>query len=595
MFEATKKLSGGDLKFLNRARNLTILEMCFVGAPLVVLFFVLKDLFNDSLSREKIILFTLFLGVAVIFRVIFAMYAYIDNSISGVEFTCSTRVKLGEKLRKLPMGFFARRDIGELNNTVLFDVTKVEHVITHIYSKLIGCIVLSTITAIFLLFIDWRLALAMMVAVPIALPMLLWAEKTVAARTDRVIDAQENTTSQVLEYLMGMKVIKSFNQIGEKFRRLDGSMRKLKDAAIKLEFGVGKGVISYSAILEVGFVFLILLGTYLTFDGDLKTEIFLIFLVISLHFYAPLRSIGVFFPELRYMEKAGGRINNVLEETPLPEPEEDTELEIYDIEFHNVSFSYKKTQVLKNVSFKAPERSITALVGASGSGKTTITNLIARFWDVDSGEVIIGGKNVKDMKTDTLLSYISMVFQDVYLFNDTIFNNIKIGKKDATREEVINAAKTARCHEFIEKLPDGYDTMVGEGGATLSGGEKQRISIARAILKDTPIVLLDEATAFLDPENEKHVQEAIDELVKSKTLIIIAHRLSTIVGADQIRVLENGELTEQGKHEELIKNDRFYSRLWKERQRAGGWKLTRRGALREETGIKGGKMVNENA
>ena len=594
MFEATKKLSGGDLKFLNRARNLTILEMCFEGAPLVVLFFVLQDLFNDSLSREKILLFTLFLGVAVIFRVIFAMYAYIDNSISGVELTCSTRVKLGEKLRKLPMGFFARRDIGELNNTVLFDVTKVEHVITHIYSKLIGCMVLSTITAIFLLFIDWRLALAMLVAVPIALPMLLWAEKTVAARTDRVLDAQENTTSQVLEYLMGMKVIKSFNQIGEKFRRLDGSMRKLKDAAIKLEFGVGKGVVSYSAILEVGFVFLILLGTYLTFDGALKTEIFLIFLVISLYFYAPLRSIGVFFPELRYMEKAGGRINKVLEETPLPEPEEDTELENYDIEFHNVSFSYKKTQVLKNISFKAPERSITALVGASGSGKTTITNLIARFWDVDSGEVIIGSKNVKDMKTDTLLSYISMVFQDVYLFNDTIFNNIKIGKKNATREEVINAAKTARCHEFIEKLPDGYDTMVGEGGATLSGGEKQRISIARAMLKDAPIVLLDEATAFLDPENEKHVQEAIDELVKSKTLIIIAHRLSTIVGADQILVLENGELTEQGKHEELIKNDRFYSHLWKERQRAGGWKLTRR-ALREETGIKGSKMANENA
>nr|CBH39954.1 ABC transporter, ATP-binding/permease protein [uncultured archaeon] len=575
MFDATKKLSGGDLKFLNRARNLTILEMCFEGAPLVVLFFVLKDLFNDSLSIEKILLLTLFLVVAFIFRWISALYAYIDNSTSGVELTCSTRVKLGERLRKLPMGFFARQDIGELNHTVLFDVEKVEYVITHIYSKLIGCIVLSTITAIFLLFIDWRLGLAMVVAVPIALPMLLWAEKTVAARTDRVLDAQENTTSQVLEYLMGMKVIKSFNQIGEKFRRLDGSMRKLKDASIKLEFGVGRGVVSYSAILEVGFVFLILLGTYLTFDGALKTEIFLIFLVISLHFYAPLRAIGTFFPELRYMEKAGGRVNKVLEETPLPEPEEDTELEKYDIEFHNVSFSYKKTHVLKNVSFKAPEQSITALVGASGSGKTTITNLIARFWDVDSGEVIIGGKNVKDMKTDTLLSYISMVFQDVYLFNDTIFNNIKIGKKDATREEVINAAKTARCHEFIEKLPDGYDTMVGEGGATLSGGEKQRISIARAILKDTPIVLLDEATAFLDPENEKHVQEAIDELVKSKTLIIIAHRLSTIVGADQILVLENGELTEQGKHEELIKNDRFYSRLWKERQRARGWKITK--------------------
>ncbi|MCK4529290.1 ABC transporter ATP-binding protein, partial [candidate division WOR-3 bacterium] len=337
MFEAIKKTAGGDLKSLNHARNLTILEMCFAAAPLIVLFFVLKYLFNDSLSGEKILLLTLFLVVAFIFRLIFALYAHLGNAISSVEIGCSSRVKLGEKLRKLSMGFFARKDIGELNNTVLFDVAKIELMLAYFYSKFFGCIVLSTIAAIFLLFIDWRLAIAMLVAVPIALPLLLWAEKTVGVRTDKVMNAQEDTTSQVLEYLMGIKVIKSFNQTGGKFRRLDGSMRKLKDAAIKLEFGAGKFILSYSAILEVGFVFLLLLGTYLTFDGDLKTEIFLIFLVISLHFYAPLRFMGTFFPEHRFMEKAADRINEVLEEPSLPEPEEETKLENFDIEFHNVS------------------------------------------------------------------------------------------------------------------------------------------------------------------------------------------------------------------------------------------------------------------
>jgi len=238
--------------------------------------------------------------------------------------------------------------------------------------------------------------------------------------------------------------------------------------------------------------------------------------------------------------------------------------------------------VLKGVNFSIPQNTITALVGPSGAGKTTIAHLIARFWDVDFGEIRVGGRNIKDMKTDRLLSYMAMVFQDVYLFNDSIINNIRFGNKDASEEEVITAAKAAHCHEFIEGLPDGYNTVIGEGGATLSGGEKQRISIARAILKDAPVVILDEATAYVDPENEILIQKAINSLVKSKTLVVIAHRLSTIAAADQILVIDDGKVTEQGKHAELVSNGGLYSRFWEKRQKARGWKVAREGV--EEMG-----------
>ncbi len=267
------------------------------------------------------------------------------------------------------------------------------------------------------------------------------------------------------------------------------------------------------------------------------------------------------------------RIVEVLNRKPLPEPDNGHSLISFDIEFKNVSFKYDDTVVLKDISFKIPQNTITALVGPSGAGKTTIASLIARFWDVDEGEILVGGCNIKDLKTDRLLKYISMVFQDVYLFNDNIINNIRFGNKDAGKEEVIEAAKAARCHEFIEMLPEGYDTIIGERGATLSGGEKQRISIARAILKDAPIVLLDEATAYVDPENEILIQEAINSLVKSRTLIIIAHRLSTITAADQILVIDNGRVIERGKHSELVSGGGLYSRFWDKRMKARGWRI----------------------
>jgi ATP-binding cassette subfamily B protein len=274
------------------------------------------------------------------------------------------------------------------------------------------------------------------------------------------------------------------------------------------------------------------------------------------------------------MNIAAKRITDVLDAAPLKEPDHPKTPDNCDIEFRDVSFGYTDSKVLDNVSFKIPEKSMTALVGPSGSGKTTITSLIPRFWEIDQGAITIGDVDIRDMRTTDLYSLISVVFQDVYLFQDTVFNNIKVGKKDAAPEEVVQAAKTARCHEFIEKMEKGYDTMVGESGATLSGGERQRISIARALLKDAPIIILDEATASLDPENELLIQQAIGAMVKSKTLLVIAHRLKTITLADNILVIDRGSVIEQGTHEKLLANQNLYARFWAEQQKAGGWKFT---------------------
>lgn len=320
-------------------------------------------------------------------------------------------------------------------------------------------------------------------------------------------------------------------------------------------------------------VCVLFVGTYLLLGGTLGVPMFVMFLVIILRFYHPLQQVGTYLAELRYFRQSFDRIQAVLDEQPLPEPADNPRLEYFDIAFREVSFRYEEDAVLERVTFTIPERSVTALVGPSGSGKTTIANLIARFWDVQSGEVRIGGRNIKELRTERLLSYISMVFQDVYLFHDTILNNIRLGRLDASQEQVEAAARAAQCHEFITQLPDGYHTLIGEGGSTLSGGEKQRLSIARAIIKDAPIVLLDEATASLDPENEALIQQGFQNLVQDKTLVVIAHRLATIRNADQILVLDHGQIVERGKHAQLLALNGLYAHLWREQAQAHGWKM----------------------
>jgi len=567
------EIAGERKKDLIRGTVLKVIESLFAGSPLFILYLTLNELFSASIDIWKVIFMVIGMAACFVLQAVFYYRASVVNYKAGFHILSDLRIRLGEHIRKLSMGFFSDRETGDLNNIINQDIKNIEPVPTFIYPQLVVAIVLPIFIAIFLFFVDWRMALATISVIPAALIAFNASQKILKLATKLRAKAASKANSRIIEYVQGISVIKAFNQTGSKFKKFEAAMADYKKINVDLVVKLIPTGIAFPAILELGAGIILLSGFYLFLGGELSLKVFLLFLVLGLRVYAPIQNIFVYMALVRIMDASMERVIEVLNRKPLPEPNDDPELNRFDIEFKDVWFKYKDTNVLRNVSFTVPQNTITALVGPSGAGKTTIANLIARFWDVDKGEILIGGCDIKDLKTERLLSYISMVFQDVYLFNDSIINNIKFGNKDATEEEVIAAAKAAQCHEFIKKLPDGYDTTVGEGGATLSGGEKQRIAIARAILKDTPIVILDEATAFMDPENEILVQGAINSLVKSRTLIIIAHRLSTITTADQILVIDGGKVIEQGKHFELVSRDGLYRRFWEKRQKARGWKL----------------------
>ena len=433
------------------------------------------------------------------------------------------------------------------------------------------------------------MALAALIALPVAAVVVTFTQRVNRRLSERRQEELVRVNSRIIEYIQGIRAIQAFNQTGERFTTLSASLDDFERANVEMSLVLGPLLALGRAVIELGFACILLVGACLLFGGNITIANLLIFLIVSLRFYTPLQLAVAELTEMNVFGPSLDRVVDLMNIQPLAEPEADRELDHLDVEFRDVTFSYqapsmaglrspksgagRRDVTLQDICLTIPECSMTALVGPSGSGKTTITNLIARFWDVDKGAVLIGGVNVKDLKTNRLLSCVSFVFQDVYLFNDTIGNNIRFGKSNATEEEVIAAARTARCHDFISQLPDGYGTMVGEGGATLSGGEKQRVSIARAILKNAPIVLLDEATASVDPENELAILQAINALVKSKTVIMIAHRLPTVRNAGQILVVDKGRIVQRGTHSDLITQKGLYRRFWEERQKARGWKI----------------------
>ncbi len=587
MIKKLFEIAGERKKKLIQGTILKVIESGFAGAPLIFLWLTLNELFSASINIQKVILLVIGLAACFVLQAIFYYWADVVNNSAGLRILSDLRIRLGEHIRTLSMGFYTERQTGDLNTIINQDVKNIEPVPTMFYPKLVAAIALPAFIAVFLLFLDWRMAVATISVIPVAL-VVLKTSQTVFRRMARLrAKAAAEANSRIIEYTQGIGVIKAFGQIGSRFKKFEAAMVDYKKTNVDMVVKLVPPDVTFSAILGSGLGIILLSGSYLFLGGELSLKIFLLFLVLGLQIYAPIQNLFGYMGMMRIMDASMERVIEVLNRKPLPEPDDDRELSRFDIEFKNVSFKYEDTDVLKDVCFTVPQNTITALVGPSGAGKTTVANLIARFWDVDSGEILIGGCDIKDLKTDRLLSYISMVFQEVYLFNDSIINNIKFGNKDAAKEEVISAAKAAQCHEFIEKLPDGYDTIVGEGGATLSGGEKQRVAIARAILKDTPIVILDEATAYVDPENEILIQKAINSLVKSKTLIIIAHRLSTITSADQILVIDGGKVIEQGRHSELVARDRLYNRFWEKRQKARGWRIAQK---QQDKGLsRGGK------
>ena len=556
----------------------TIIEYFFRGAPYGITLFIVWELFKPlqnpgiSLDVQKITMACISMFVSLILLYIASKKAYFASYKIGYEICADGRKEVIRHLKRLPMGFYNNRDPGDIGAYVVSDYANIEQMVTHMVPQFFGALVMPLALLGGLFFFNWQLALAATLVIPLAWPMLWLTNYVIKKFGVKHQKAKVESASRMIEYIQGIRLIKAFNLGGAKFERLEKAFRKLKKESIRLEAAPGPTIVFASVILNGGIILIILLGFSMLLSAKVSLPVYILFLVLGVHIYQPLLHAMTFMAEMNYMKLAADRIEK-LRKTPLLETNRDEELANTNIEFKNVHFSYKDTKVIKGISLQIPQQSLTALVGPSGSGKTTLTRLIARFWDVNEGEVLLGGKNIKNYSSDALMSQLSIVFQDVYLFNDTIYNNIRIGKEDATKEEIIDAAKTAQCHEFINALPEKYDTMVGEGGSTLSGGEKQRISIARAILKNAPIVLLDEATASLDPENELFIQQAINDLVKNKTVIIIAHRLHTIQKADKIVVIDEGQIVEEGKHEDLLIAEGLYKSLWDEQQRLKGWKF----------------------
>ncbi|KON10719.1 ABC transporter ATP-binding protein [Clostridium botulinum] len=487
-------------------------------------------------------------------------HAYRDAYMTAAE----GRANLAEHMRKLPLGYLFCKDAGMLGNMMMGDFTMVESGMSHVVPKLMGALVTPVLAFIGLAFMDWRMSLSMFAAMPVALLIIIGTSKLQKVLGRELTEAKVDASNRLQEYLTGIRVIKSCNMTGEHFQHLEGSFYNLMKKSIKMEGLLQSIVLTVTPLLRAGLTVMIYVGSYLLMGGTLTIMTLATFLVIGTRIFEPLSEAIINLAELRYDAQAGERIIKFMEEPVMSG--EKSPPSSNDIELQHVDFSYDNVKVLKNVSTKMKEGTLTALVGPSGSGKSTVLKLVARFYDPQQGKVLLGKEDMKEMNPESLLKRISMVFQDVYLFQDTIGNNIRFGREDATQKEVEEAAEKACCHDFIMKLPQGYDTAVGEGGCTLSGGEKQRVSIARAMLKDAPVVLLDEATASLDPENEMDVQKAINQLIKGRTVIVIAHKLKTIRSADNIIVLDDGKVVEQGKHEELIKLKGLYARLWKLQQ-----------------------------
>lgn len=512
--------------------------------------------------------------VLVVYMVIMAWAeraSYRANFRGAYEMSASGRINLAEHLRKLSLGFFSRRDPGDLSSMLITDFTMAETGISHHLPQLMGALVMPVLAFLSLLWIDWRMALAMFIALPLAL-VVLWLSTFLQEKlSGKQIAAKINAGNRLEEYLQGIRVMKAYNLLGDKFIRLKQAFADLRRACIRQEALIGPFVMLAVTLVRAGLTLMILCGAYLLIGGQLSILTFVLFLVVGSRVFDPLTSALVQFAEFRYYSIAGGRILTLMNE---PEMEgTDKAPESGDFVFNHVSFGYQDRKVLHDICLTLPKGHMTALVGPSGSGKSTLMKLCARFYDPQQGNIYYGGSDISKVEPEMLMKDISMVFQDVYLFQDTIRNNIRFGRNEATEEEIVDAARKACCHDFIMRLPKGYDTMVGEGGCTLSGGEKQRLSIARAILKEAPVILLDEATASLDPENEVEVQRAINTLIAGRTVIVIAHRLKTIKNADNIVVFEDGRIVEQGKHQKLLKNDRLYARLWNIQEKTLGWTI----------------------
>ena len=495
-----------------------------------------------------------------------ATYGLVYNEIK------TTRLSLAERLRKLPLGYFGKRDLADLTETIMGDVNRMEHVWSHVLGYLYGAYISTAIIAVCLFVYDWRLAIACLWGVPVAFGLLFGSRKIAACNAERTKKAAVRVSDGIQEALENVREIRATNQEERYLNGLNQKIDEHERVTIQGELGTGLFVNAASVIMRLGVATTILVGANLILSGSIDFMLLFLFLLVITRVYAPFDQSLALIAEMFVSQVSADRMNEIYD-TPTAEGAEKFEPKGYDIVFEHVGFSYDEKEVLHDVSFTAKEGEVTALVGSSGSGKSTCARLAARLWDISKGVIRVGGVDISTVDPEVLLRDYSMVFQDVVLFDDTVMENIRLGKRGATDEEVRAAAKAANCDEFVHRLPQGYNTPIGENGAKLSGGERQRISIARALLKDAPIVILDEATASLDVENETKVQGALSRLLVGKTVLVIAHRMRTVEAADKIIVLADGRVAEEGTPAELMNKNGLYHRMVDLQRQSAGWRL----------------------
>lgn len=580
------ELAGARKYKLFASGFLAIISSVLSLAPFFLIYLILVKLLDPSFGPQdygyvwKLAWLTV---LAVLARLALGYSSNLLAHLAAFDIIYGLRTNLAKHLGSLPMGYFTGTTSGEIKTTVSEDVENIELFVAHHIRDVVEGISLPIITIAYLFFVDWRMALVALISLPIGLLLIRAMMNVVEDAVRKWLDSLEKMNTTIVEYVRGMPVIKVFNQTATSFSRFKDSVNAFRDFTLLCAKKQTPYWAAFTVLVGAPLFFLLPFGTWFYLNGSLSLPKLLLCLMLGSGYMILLLKFAEVGGLLSRISEGVRRMDRIFSEPEIPAPDTPKIPESYDIEFRNVSFSYGEEEVLHEASFKAKEGTVTALVGPSGAGKTTIAQLLPRMWDIDKGEILIGGVNIKNIPLEELMNTIGFAFQDVYMFSDTVYENIRMGMKNVREEDIIQAAKIAHCHEFIEKLPNGYDTIIGEGGKVhLSSGERQRIALARMVLKNPPIVIVDEAIASVDPENEAKILDAFAEIIKGKTVIVIAHRLSTITDADQILVVDNGRIVERGTHDGLLKSGGLYKKMWDMQTSAQKWAFNIEGGTKND-------------
>ncbi len=552
---------------------LGVIEAIFTAMKIPAAFFAIDAVINNNVNSQSVLIVIGLMLLSTVGKTVINRYSMMLQTEAGYDTCAQKRIEIGEHLRYLPMGYFNDTSLGHITSVTTNNMEQVGDIATRAIMMVLQGSIMTVVVALFMVAFDVRIGLIAIAGIGIFLIVNQWTNRSVAKVAEEKLSADRNMVGVILEYILGIAEIRNYNIIGQNQSKVQDAIDRKKNADITAELAAIPAVGVQNLVTKLIGVVIAGASIWFYLNGSMELTYTITMLLCSFMVLEALDTAGIYTALLKVIGRGVDLANEILDIEQMDIDGDDIKPRNRDIHMEHVSFAYENRKIIDDVSLDIKENTTTAIVGPSGGGKTTMTSLIARFWDVQEGEVTLGGRNVRDYSFDSLMENFSFVFQRVYLFEDTIANNIRFGKPEASMEEVVEAAKKAACHDFIMALPDGYETVVGEGGATLSGGERQRIAIARAIMKDAPIIILDEATANVDPENEKELTEAIENLTRHKTIIMIAHRLKTVRNADQILVVDKGKIVQRGRHEDLIEQDGIYKDFITGRKRAVSWKV----------------------